>query len=63
MFLILSFWFEWDIPRAVNQITVVVMIIAMAWGMHKTHKVANRIQCERRAAQSARTPAPWDVRP
>jgi hypothetical protein len=63
MFLFLSFWLEWNIPRALNQTTVVVMFIAMAWGMHKTHKVVFRIQCERRAAQSARAPAPWDVRP
>jgi hypothetical protein len=39
----------------------VASVIAMALGMHLTHRAAFTLQQERRAQDSARSPAPWEL--
>jgi len=56
-------WFNIDPTEVASPFMKVVWFIAfvaLAVGMHLTHKHAFRLQRERDARTSARSPAPWD---
>ena len=53
-FLWYSFEIDPSVPHGLRVIACVVAFLAMSIGMHLTHKAAFLLQCERRAADSAR---------
>ena len=58
-----ALWFMIETDRPASTAMKVVWgigFVALAVGMHLTHRDARRIQAERHARKTARSPSPWD---